>query len=68
MAFALEVLKKEPDFTLDETFEFDREHAPWAASTAELDDLWAQAGQNDALSLMLTDKTWPEARDILQKR
>jgi len=68
MAFALEVLKKEPDFTLDETFEFDREHAPWAASTAELDDLWRKRVKNDALSLMLTDKTWPEARDILQKR
>ena len=36
MAFALESLKKEPDFALDETFDFDREHAPWASSTAEL--------------------------------
>ena len=68
MAFALQVLEKEPDFTLDETFEFDRELAPWATSTAELDELWRKRVKNDALSLMLTDKTWPEARDILQKR
>ena len=40
MAFALESLKKEPDFTLDESFDFDREDAPWAVSTAELDELW----------------------------
>jgi carboxyl-terminal processing protease len=68
MGYALELLKKEPDFTLDESFEFDREHAPWAADRAELDDLWRKRVKNDALSLMLTDKTWPETRDILQKR
>ena len=28
MAYALDLLKKEPDFTVDESFEFDREHAP----------------------------------------
>jgi carboxyl-terminal processing protease len=68
MAYALEVLKKEPDFAVEESFEFDREHAPWATTTAELDDLWRKRVKNDALSLMLTDKTWAEARDILQKR
>jgi carboxyl-terminal processing protease len=68
MTYALGVLKTEPDFTLDEKFEFDREHAPWAASKAELDEIWRKRVKNDALSLMLTKKTWPEARDILQKR
>ncbi len=68
MNYALKVLKTEPDFTIQESFEFDREHAPWAATSAELDELWRKRVKNDALSLMLTDKTWPEARDILQKR
>ena len=68
MAYALMQLETEPDFTLDETFEFDREHAPWAKTSAELDDLWRKRVKNDALSLMLTDKTWAEARDILAKR
>lgn len=68
MNYALKVLETEPDFTIDESFEFDREHAPWAATTAELDDLWRKRVKNDAVSLMLTDKTWPEAHDILQKR
>jgi carboxyl-terminal processing protease len=68
MTFALGLLKTEPDFTVDERFEFDREHAPWAKDRAELDDLWRKRVKNDVLSLMLTDKTWPEAREILQKR
>jgi carboxyl-terminal processing protease len=68
MAYALEALKTEPDFTVKESFEFDREHAPWATTKAELDEIWRKRVKNDALSLMLADKTWPEARDILQKR
>ena len=68
MRFALEVLKQEPDFKLDETFEFDRKDAPWATTTAQLDDLWRKRVKNDAISLMLAGKTWPEARDVLAKR
>ena len=68
MAYALQSLKTEPDFTLDESFEFDREKAPWASSKAELDEIWRKRVKNDALSLMLTDKTWAETREILQKR
>jgi carboxyl-terminal processing protease len=68
MAYAIKLLETEPDFKLDESFEFDREHAPWATTQAELDDLWRKRVKNDALSLMLTDKTWPETREILQKR
>ena len=68
MQHALAVLEKEPDFTLVESFEFDRRKAPWAQNREELDELWRKRVKNDAISLMLTDKTWPEARDILRKR
>ena len=51
--FALAMLEKEPDFTLDESFEFDREKAPWPATAAELDELWRKRVKNDAISLML---------------
>jgi len=68
MKFALEALKQEPDFTLDEGFEFDRRKAPWAKDGAELDELWRKRVKNDAISLILAGKTWPEARDVLQKR
>ncbi|HXY75748.1 MAG TPA: carboxy terminal-processing peptidase [Steroidobacteraceae bacterium] len=68
MDYALELLKTEPDWTLNETFEFDRAHAPWPADTAAMNELWRKRVKNDALSLMLTGKTWPEAGDILRKR
>ncbi len=68
MAYALTLLDTEPDFTIDEDFEFDREDAPWAQSSAELDEFWRKRVKNDALSLMLTEKTWEETHEILQKR
>jgi len=66
--FAISQLDKEPDWTLNETFEFDREKAPWAASQAELDDWWRKRVKNDALSLLLTGKSWDEATKLLKKR
>ena len=68
MQYALEQLKTEPDWTVDESFEFDRTHAPWPADQAQIDDLWRKRVKNDALSLLLTGKQWPEAADILHKR
>jgi len=68
MQYALEQLKTEPDWTVDESFEFDRTHAPWPADQATIDDLWRKRVKNDALSLLLTGKQWPEAADILHKR
>ena len=68
IAHALQMLKAEPDFTVDEYFEFDRTKAPWAKNEADLDEIWRQRVKNDAVSLMMTDKSWAETRDILQKR
>ena len=50
--YAIDLLAKEPDWTLKENFEFDREKAPWPASTEELDELWRKRVKNDALSLI----------------
>src|SRR5688572_21695991 len=66
--FAIAQLEKEPDWTLDETFEFNREKAPWAATSAELDDWWRKRVKNDALSLVLTGKDWPKTVESLKKR
>ncbi|HEV8017837.1 MAG TPA: carboxy terminal-processing peptidase [Steroidobacteraceae bacterium] len=65
---AITLLQTEPDWTLNESFEFDRAHVPWPADQAAMDELWRKRVKNDALSLMLTGKTWPEAADILRKR
>ena len=66
--YALQLLDTEPDFTLDESFRFDRTDAGWPASTDELHELWRKRVKNDALSLVLAGKTWPDARDVLRKR
>jgi carboxyl-terminal processing protease len=65
---AIALLDVEPDFTLDETFQFDRSESGWPADVAELHELWRQRVKNDALSLLLAGKDWPEASDILRKR
>ena len=65
---AIALLDKEPDFTLDESLRFDRSDEGWPASEDELKELWRKRVKNDALSLLLAGKTWPEAGDILRKR
>jgi len=65
---ALALLETEPDFSLNESFEFDRESAPWAKDSSELNELWRRRVKNDAISLLLTNKTWAEARDLLRTR
>ena len=68
MEAALAMLKTEPDWTVNESFEFDRSKAPWPATPAEMQDLWRKRVKNDALSLMLTGKQWPEVAELLKKR
>jgi carboxyl-terminal processing protease len=65
---ALSLLSIEPDFTINDGFEFDREDKPWPTSTAELDELWRKRVKNDALSLALTGKPWTENAETLKKR
>ena len=65
---ALALLDQTPDFTIEESFEFDREKASWPTSTAELDELWRKRVKNDAISLLLADKSWDEAREVLRTR
>jgi carboxyl-terminal processing protease len=68
MNYAIDLLNKQPDFDIDETFNFDREKEPWPANAAEMNELWRKRVKNDALSLVTAGKTWPEAADILRKR
>jgi carboxyl-terminal processing protease len=65
---AIALLDHEPDFTLEENFAFDRAKAPWLASQTEWEELWRKRVKNDAVSLMLANKSWGEARDVLKKR
>jgi carboxyl-terminal processing protease len=66
--YAVDLLKTEPDWNANESFEFDREHGAWPANQNEMNELWRKRVKNDALSLLLTGKSWKEAQDLLSKR
>jgi carboxyl-terminal processing protease len=66
--FALKQLEMEPDFSVDESYVFDRDELPWAATAEDLDEIWRKRVKNDALSLALAEKEWPEIQEVLEKR
>jgi carboxyl-terminal processing protease len=54
--FARAQLEQPMDFTIDESYSWDREETKWAKSEAELDEFWRQRVKNDYLRLRLADK------------
>ena len=68
MAYARELLKTTPDFTLDERYQFDREKEPWAKSEAEIREIWRKRVKNDWLRLKLAGKDDKSIRATLDKR
>ena len=68
VARAMRLLEQRPDFTVAESYRFDRKDAPWAADPAALDELWRLRVKNDLIGLMLTGKSWEDSRDALRKR
>jgi carboxyl-terminal processing protease len=68
IAQALTLLDKTPDFSVDESFDFDRKEAAWPRDRAELDELWRKRVKNDWLSLRLSGKKDKDIQDTLRKR
>jgi len=68
MGYARGLLKQGFDFSADESYTFDREHADWPKDQAELDDLWRKRTKNDWLRLKLAGKDDAEIRKTLDKR
>ena len=66
--YAIGLLANEPDYSVDESFRWDRNMLPWPSSEADLNEVWRQNVKSDALRLMLTNKTWAEAAKILKER
>jgi len=68
MQYATQLLLKKPDFDIEESYNFDRDKEPWPANSTEMNELWRKRIKNDALSLLIAGKQWPEAVDVLHKR
>jgi carboxyl-terminal processing protease len=67
-AYARKALKRDFDFSRDESYVYERKEAPWATSADELDELWRQRVKNDVLRLKLAGKELPAIRSTLDKR
>jgi carboxyl-terminal processing protease len=67
-AFARSLLTKPFDFTVKESWAYDREKAAWAPDQAALNDIWRKYVKNDALRLKLAGRTQEEIRKTLDKR
>ena len=67
-AYSRELLAKPFDFSIDESYHYERDKAPWAKDSAELDDLWRKRVKNDWLRLKLAGKAEKDIRETLTKR
>ncbi|WP_162934953.1 carboxy terminal-processing peptidase [Pseudomonas cavernae] len=69
--FALGELNKgidKMDFSVDESLQTDREKAPWAKNSAELDDLWRKRVKDEVLRLKIAGKEPKAIQELLTKR
>lgn len=66
--YALQLLKRKFDFSIDEEYSFDRSEGPWAADPGELDELWRKRVKNDILLLRLSGKQDEEIEKTLGER
>ena len=67
-AYARALLKKGFDFSKDESYQYQREKAPWATSVDQLNDVWRKRVKNDWLRLKLANLDETKIRETLDKR
>lgn len=67
--YVAERLKEPFDFSVNETYDLDREEAPWATSREELNELWRKRLKHEALNLKLSGKEdWESIQTTLEQR
>lgn len=66
--FATDLLKREFDFTIDESYTFNREDESWPQSQKAADELWRKRVKNDVLNLRLADQSGDEIIETLEER
>jgi carboxyl-terminal processing protease len=68
ITYARSLLKKGFDFGRKESYQYNREKAPWPQSEDEMNDLWRKRVKNDWLRLKLAGKDAKSIADTLDKR
>ncbi len=66
--YAQGLLETKFDFTIDESYTFNREEAPWVTSQKAMDELWRKRVKSDVLDLRLADMAEDELTDTLAAR
>ena len=68
MNFALEIVNYDFDFSIEESFRFDRRDDNWLNNISDLDELWRKRVKNDVLNLKLAGKNTKEIKKTLSER
>ena len=71
MIFILDYIEKKGktvNFTIEESFESDRENSPWPASLTIQNELWRKRLKNEMLNLLLSGKKMDDILPLLTKR
>jgi carboxyl-terminal processing protease len=66
--YSLANLNDDFDFTKNETFTYDRENLPWAASENEMNGIWHERVKYDLLNLKLAGTDAAKNKETLKKR
>jgi carboxyl-terminal processing protease len=61
-------LKKDFDFTTNDSFRLDRSKSDWPANALEADDLWRRRLKFELLGEILNKKTLDQAKEVVRKR
>ncbi|MDS4032362.1 MAG: carboxy terminal-processing peptidase [Candidatus Contendobacter sp.] len=62
------LLQQDFRFDVNESLDVNRKNAPWAKTSAELDDFWRRRLKHELLTLLLSGKERAAARELLVKR
>ncbi len=65
---ARQLLDSDFDFTIDESYTFNRDDAPWPQSKKVSDELWRKRVKNDVLNLRLAERSSDELTTTLTER
>ena len=71
MIFILDFIEKKGkkvDFTIEESFESDREDSPWPSTLAIQNELWRKRLKNEMLNLLISGKKLDDIISLLKKR
>lgn len=66
--YVFTLLETEFDFSVEETYTFDREDENWPTTQAEQNEVWRKIIKNQALSYKLAGRDWDDISESLKKR